>query len=246
MPLLRDIRLEEREVGVWTDGKPLYQKTFSYTPSSTISTTTPIANLSSEIEIKDIQGVCINSQNSRVIPLSYSGSNLGTNFGVSASNVLQIEIYNDSWGTNYTFYPTIQYTKTTDTAGSGIWNGQGGLAHHYSTSEKIIGTWVDGKPVYECTFYVASASLSNKEFSINTGLSNIKKVLTCTGVLTDGSETYMLPFERLTERESIRIFTRANSDNTVALNVITGVGGASVYSTVTDVYVTLTYTKTTD
>lgn len=104
----------EQVIGTWIDGKPLYEKTFSYTPSSTISTTTPIANLSSEIEIKGIQGVCINSQNSRVIPLSYSGSNLGTNFGVSASNVLQIEIYNDSWGTNYTFYPTIQYTKTTD------------------------------------------------------------------------------------------------------------------------------------
>ena len=116
----------------------------------------------------------------------------------------------------------------------------------YSLEEREVGVWTDGKPVYKRTFYLATASLSSKEFSISTGLSDIEKILACTGVLTNGSETYMLPFERLTERESIRTFARVNSDGTVTLNVITGVGGASVYTDVTDIFVTIYYTKTTD
>ena len=140
----------ERVIGVWRDNKPLYQRTFVYTPSATISTTTVIANLSSEIEVKDIKGVAVNSQNDRVLPLCYAGNNFGTNFGTSASNELQIEIYSDTWGTNYTFFATVQYTKTTDVAGSGNWNTDGVPTHHYSTSEQVVGTYF-GKPLYEKT-----------------------------------------------------------------------------------------------
>ena len=243
---------EEREVGVWRDGKPLYQKTLVNNSTNASGSNTLIDVSALDIDTcVSINGIC-----DRIVPntgtLIYDMNSWETNqlytclshSKFSGNIQYQIRFYNNE-GTSWQVI-TIQYTKTTDTAGSGIWNGQGGLAHHYSTTEQVIGTWIDTKPVYECTFYLASASLSSKEFSISTGLSNIKKILTCTGVLTNGSETYTLPFERLTERESIRTFARANSDGTVTLNVITGVGGASGYSTVTDVYVTITYTKTTD
>lgn len=142
----------EREVGCWIDGKPLYQRTFVYTPSTTISTTTAITTLSSDIEVKDIKGVAVNTQNNRVLPLCYSGNNFGTNFATSASNDLQIEIYGDTWGTNYTFHVTVLYTKSTDTAGSGQLTPTGFETHHYSTNEQIVGTWIDGKPLYERTW----------------------------------------------------------------------------------------------
>ena len=47
---------------------------------------------------------------------------------------------------------TIFYTKTADTAGQGSWTTDGTPAHHYSTTEKVIGTWIDGKPLYERTW----------------------------------------------------------------------------------------------
>ena len=147
-------------------------------------------------------------------------------------------------------YDALPATKLTDgiayfikDAGGG---GGGSSSHNYSTTEQVIGTWIDGKPIYECTFYVASASLSSGEYAISTGLSNIKKIINYSGFLSDGSRTYTLPYERLIEKESIRLMTRVNADGTVTMNIITGVGGSSVYSTVTDIYVTITYTKTTD
>ena len=38
---------------------------------------------------------------------------------------------------------TCQY-RTTDQGGGG-----GGSTHTYSTTEQVVGTWIDGKPVYE-------------------------------------------------------------------------------------------------
>ncbi|MBQ1758223.1 MAG: hypothetical protein IIZ94_00935, partial [Prevotella sp.] len=47
---------------------------------------------------------------------------------------------------------TLYYTKTTDVAGSGNWNTDGVPTVHYSTSEQVIGTWLNGKPLYEISF----------------------------------------------------------------------------------------------
>ena len=178
---------------------------------------------------------------------SYNGSNA----------FLQIDgknIFTSSAGTNRNTFllkkGQVATVGSYNTNGSytvyGLKGGDSSSSHNYSTTEQVIGTWIDGKPIYECTFYVASASLSSGEYAISTGLSNIKKIINYSGFLSDGSRTYTLPYERLIEKESIRLMTRVNADGTVTMNIITGVGGSSVYSTVTDIYVTITYTKTTD
>jgi hypothetical protein len=64
------------------------------------------------------------------------------------------------WQSGVKFVCTYQYTKTTDTAGSGTWTPEGVPAHHYSTSEQVIGTWIDGKPLYEKVFDGLSVSLN--------------------------------------------------------------------------------------
>ena len=119
--------------------------------------------------MKDIKGVAVNTQHNRVLPLCYAGSNFGTNFATSASNVLQIEIYGDTWGTNYTFLATVQYTKTTDVAGSGNWNTDGVPTHHYSTSEQVIGTYL-GKPLYEKTWDFPTITVSSVGAWISTSI----------------------------------------------------------------------------
>lgn len=92
---------EEREVGCWVDGKPLYQKSVATGGS---------------------------------VP---SGATL-------IQRIVQTE------------YDTLLYTKTTDTAGSGTWTPSGIPAVHYSTEEHVIGTWIDGRTLYEKTITIAA------------------------------------------------------------------------------------------
>ena len=214
----------ERKIGVWRDNKPLYQRTFVYTPMTTISSTTVIANLSSNIEIKDIHGVAINSQNDRVLPISYSGNNFGTNFATSASNDLQIEIYDDTWGTNYTFLATVQYTKTTDVAGSGDYNTYGVPTVHYSTSEQVIGTWL-GKPLYQKVFTGLSVALgSDWVNAIDISSLAMEDCTFCIGIVPN---TYQTP-----------LCTRINGNYLQAY--MNGMGGVTITTIV------IQYTKTTD
>lgn len=64
-----------------------------------------------------------------------------------------------------TAYITLLYTKAIDTPGSGTWTTDGTYAHHYSTSEKVIGTWIDGKPLYEKTFTGLSRALQGNNWN---------------------------------------------------------------------------------
>lgn len=142
---------EEREVGVWRDGKPLYEKTKVF---SGVSST----NGSISFDVTDI-GIVFLANFGEL----YEGCTMpyihGENQGLTVGGFFD----NKSTGLTWEFrsggqaeaplygFMTIRYTKTTDTPGSGIWNGQGGIAHHYSLQETIVGTWHNGKPLYEKT-----------------------------------------------------------------------------------------------
>jgi hypothetical protein len=67
----------------------------------------------------------------------------------------------------------MQYTKTTDAPGSGTWTPQGVPAVHYSTDEKVVGTWIDGSTIYEITDEFTSAITINSGAWANTEISNV-------------------------------------------------------------------------
>lgn len=143
---------EEREVGVWRDGKPLYQKSFYLSSSGTSEVTIDVSSLSID--------TFLFVPNASYKRASSNGNTVYLGFYVSSEDRYQCffrrsanQIAVMGMGSSYlgSVVVTIQYTKTTDTAGSGTWTIQGGYAHHYSTDEKVIGTWVDGKPLYEKT-----------------------------------------------------------------------------------------------
>lgn len=155
---------EEREVGVWIDGRPLYQITINI-GQLTLDTNFHVIshNISNIDEVVDIKAIMM-LENSpyRSYPLPIGRPNTSPNQNVLISvNSTEIQYMNNWQSNTHVVYVTFQYTKTTDTAGSGIWNGQGGYAHHYSTSEKVIGTWIDGKPLYEKTIVYDCADNSN-------------------------------------------------------------------------------------
>lgn len=152
---------EEHEVGVWTDGKPLYQKTWDLGSNVEISnsTLTQTTISASDMEtIVDAFGI-------------YSTGVTRYNFMANISDgyiKLQTDRNNSIASVRYV---TIQYTKTTDQPGSGTWTPEGQLAHHYSTSEKIVGTWIDGSTVYERTWNFGSDQTFNPNTWTDTTIS---------------------------------------------------------------------------
>ena len=138
---------EEREVGVWTDGKPLYQKTFVGNINLETSTWTELGSVANVEELVFIKGT-----------VDYGS-------GVTEEPYIRGRYYSGKvyYYTNQLIPGTghgnitIQYTKTTDQPGSGTWTPEGQLSHHYSTSEKVVGTWIDGSTVYERTWDLSSS-----------------------------------------------------------------------------------------
>ncbi len=132
---------EEREVGVWRDGKPLYQRTFDLGSDINISNSSWQTSVFSISDLEKI--IVIHGVNSSGTAYPLNAYHTGDNVNLLACR--------DGNPANVRWI-TAQYIKTTDTAGSGIWNGQGGIAHHYSTNETVVGTWIDGKTLYEKTW----------------------------------------------------------------------------------------------
>lgn len=130
---------DEKLIGQWIDGKPLYQKTWTYPDGLMLSR-----------EAWNDTNIDVTSVNmDKLISLTMGGISGDTpvpycTYGIgSASMTNKVALYTVSAGRTY--HITIQYTKTTDTA-TAI-----GSANDYSTTEKIVGTWIDGKPLYQKT-----------------------------------------------------------------------------------------------
>ena len=105
--------------------------------------------------------------------------------------------------------------------------------NNYSTEEQVIGTWIDGKPIYQKTINFGVLP-NNATKTIPHGISNIEFVIGCGG-FAKRSGAY-IPIPRIgvnvcgidADDTNIQIITNAN------------------YSTYTTSYVTIQYTKTTD
>ena len=164
----------EREVGVWIDGKPLYEKTYiSHSTSVNTDITFDISslNIDTVVYIGGIYDRFVNNKhywqewNMAEGTNNYAMARIDSDDGHGINGTLRGYIKYE--GTTEQHF-TIRYTKTTDTAGSGIWAGNGAMAHHYSTDEVIVGTWIDGKPLYERVFETNYIPVQNDW--VNTGI----------------------------------------------------------------------------
>lgn len=121
---------EEREVGVWRDGKPLYQKTIYYDNADGISDTSQhdyeIATIPN-IYLANSSGYLVNSSTGNSYALPYSVGSKGITVVYKNNEKVYLRTIGDTWGNAWKFYITIQYTKTTDTPGSGTWGTINGI-----------------------------------------------------------------------------------------------------------------------
>lgn len=228
---------EEKEIGCWQDGKPLYQRSFIYNNTSGISATTNLAEISIDFVVHDIECAVINSQDGRSYPLPYFNGNKTTalvTYTENSKQYIRVVINNDSWSNLYTpWIITIRYTKTTDTAGSGKFTPASGQAVHYSTEEQVIGTWIDGSTLYR---KVLSIPITNKNTDYDISSLNVGLMLNIYGA----SATKHLPFNAIHNTGALSYSVGVNSTN----NAIQIRFGESV-SIETPVYLVCEYTKAT-
>jgi len=224
---------EEREVGVWRDGKPLYQITIDQTIGSDADYTV----FANGIENAHIVNAKCEYSSGRWMSANYPS--IGS---LSSSRFCYVEVWNgilklhNQTNQSMRWIVTIQYTKTADVAGSGTWNGQGGIAHHYSTNETVIGTWIDGKPLYEKT--IDCGALPNNTAKNITTPSNLKYLVNAYGFAYSPAD---ITYQRLVPFSS-------GGTNDIRVDLESGNVRIVTYSNWSsyNAFLTIQYTKTTD
>lgn len=158
----------EREVGVWIDGKPLYQKTIDCGTMPNQASKAVAHGISNIDKVVECFGITYRDSDGVSLPLSIA-LEPASMCGLIADKTNITLQANTSWGNyGYTYTKvTLKYTKTTDTAGSGSWATTGGFAHHYSETEQVVGTWIDGKTIYEKTLSCNTASNQTVDIDIS-------------------------------------------------------------------------------
>lgn len=191
----------EREIGVWTDGKPLYQKTVNITSfpnNQLINIPHNISNIDNVVYVAGTAHIktSIDANNIFVNFPRVQDTDATANMAVDINNTY-VSLKGRQSDFAYLFdygYVTIQYTKTTDTAGSGQWTPQGVPAVHYSTDEQVIGTWIDGSTLYEKTI-ILSTPLSMNAYSWGTvsTLTEQINIVSAEGIYNTGTEYAFYP-----------------------------------------------------
>ena len=142
-------------------GKPLYQKTIETTLPTTATTgtvasknvATGTANIESVVDTAAffMYGGIWHSVFDRDITTSPYGAVkvlvVDGSSTLSTPNTLLVQNSQALWS-GATIVVTVRYTKTTDVASPVEYAN----VNDYSTSEKIVGTWIDGRPLYQKTF----------------------------------------------------------------------------------------------
>lgn len=230
---------DERIIGQWIDGKPLYQRTYNITSVTRPETKVAhgISNIDSIVDfnIKFVSNTDTTFEGNANWVNNTDGS---TSYSVSEGRVdktyIVARIKSGELGTVEKIFCTIQYTKTTDTPI------EIGSDTDYSTTEKIIGTWIDGKPVYQKTV-VGSTVISPNERQLVS--SNVDRVINAFGQQTYSStgEAFHYPYLGYDDNKALVVRWLLEADHDLV-----AFRGGSDTTTLTDYSWTFQYTKTTD
>ena len=171
---------DEREIGVWIDGKPLYEKTYHQT-NITISSNSSLTidDFSTKLPVQ-VYGILRDTTDNRMYfpSWSYTVGGQANIFYRKNSGNLELRSENDSWGNTWELFTVVRYTKDSDTAGSGTWTPQGVPAVHYSETEQIVGSWIDGSTLYERSFlFEESSETQSKTYNIASYISNASMIV---------------------------------------------------------------------
>ena len=233
---------DEKMIGQWTDGKPLYSKTFNSTTGNTTSQTL-ISNLGSlNIDtMVSMTGKLVNSGLTVSIPAYLTATGYVGMYHNPSANSIVAFVGSDWYNQPVTI--TLQYTKTTDSAVSI------GTANEYSTDEKIVGTWIDSKPIYQKTLTVAMSGGTTEGMlywkQVDVSSLNIDCYVSLQAVLKGTNICKTIPnFEYVNSlARAYSIFGWANTQINIHINE----NNSTLLNDIknSNAYITIQYTKTT-
>ena len=145
--------------------------------------------------------------------------------GVKISELTQASTINDS-----DLIPIVQNNETKSITKQDL------VADKYSTTEQVIGTWIDNKPIYRKVIECGSLpNASNKDVAHN--IQNLGTTIKCNGMAVRTSDSRALTIP----------------DSTPSAEIVCGVSNTNVYittqndrSSFNNSFLILEYTKTTD
>ena len=186
------------------------------------------------------------NSNMDIIDANLGGGGGGNVDDVLVNGVSVVDGNHDAQITSYkevtqAEYDALPATKLTDgiayfikDAGGG---GGGSSSHNYSTTEQVIGTWIDGKPLYEITL---NPTVNRGSNTLNHGIANFKECIRIYGKCkyNNGSDVLPLPYVSINNNYVIALGNVSATDYLIE----TGNG----FSSIQDCYVTIQYTKTSD
>ncbi len=176
---------DERMVGVWVNGKPLYKRSFLFSTQVTVATTwTDIG-----IVLDEADSIIFGEtqRSTAYAPLEFEI--------VPSTHHIRAVSYR-STSIPVGSFVTLYYTKTADVAGSGDFVPSGAPAVHYSTEEQVVGTWIDGRTVYEKTWSIDNTNVSSW-VTIDHNISNFDMAISVVGSYKQSSgnqQTYIMPY----------------------------------------------------
>lgn len=127
--------------------------------------------------------------------------------------------------------------------------GGGGGSDDYTTTEQVVGTWIDGKPLYQITIAVDNPTKQTSggryyyQGLYNSNVLDFAQVVSVAVYDSYYSRWYTLPYDRINGNESIDFFATTNATG-FALSAHFA-GSAPAYN-ITKLRYTIQYTKTTD
>lgn len=114
-------------------------------------------------------------------------------------------------------------------------SGGGASGHNYSTTEQIIGTWIDGSNVYEKTINVGTITTNT---TVAHGINNLDTIIDYSGFgKYAGTDKTVMPFQNPASSYGFGINTYDGTNLVLAK-------ASSLGSNMSDCYITLRYTKT--
>lgn len=190
----------EREIGCWLNGKPLYKKAFSINAQSNTISTSLLNNLDIQF-VTNLYLIVWQSQNFYVDFVNIKWNSNTKLLILPSTSVFVLAL-------------VVEYTKTTDTAGSGDWTPSGVPTHHYSTTEQVIGTWIGGIPLYERTFSISEISVSADSWyeitSIDT--TNMKQLISNKCLLSRNGMEWGLLSTQKSNNNKLNVFNPRNGN----------------------------------
>lgn len=116
--------------------------------------------------------------------------------------------------------------------------------HNYSTTEQVVGTWIDGSTIYEKTVQLNTLPSHSGNSVNNTGITGVNRIIDYKVTVGDGFKYFInLPFPNPVSTSydfKMMIELDNNNNNEIIITIYVGVDRSDFNSN----YATIRYTKT--